>query len=157
MTSQVIECLQLSESTACCQKSRYDCIVALCIFLKKRIPYPYRCKDIVPLFERNPTDDLRLIFTLDLIYQRHRHRLESWKFQFLQLSYLQRYVDPVAGKGAHYITVLTLLMEQLLVFVYSHHTRVHGVKFQSVVLPNGLIISLEGQWEGQRHDCVLCL
>ena len=40
--------------------------------------------------------------------------------------------------------------------LHSHHTRVHGVKFQSVVLPDGLIISLEGQWEGRRHDCVLC-
>ena len=36
--------------------------------------------------------------------------------------------------------------------VYSRHTRVHGVKFKSVVLPNDLIIKLERQWEGRRHD-----
>ena len=64
-----------------------------------------------------------------------------------------------------YIIILTLLVEQLLVFVstlvlnemvvYSHDTRVHGIKFQAVVLPNGLIINLEGHWEGQRHDCIL--
>ena len=40
-------------------------------------------------------------------------------------------------------------MELLLVFenervVYGRHAKVHGVKFQSVVLPNGLIINLEG-------------
>ena len=62
-----------------------------------------------------------------------------------------------------YVTVLTLLMEQLLVFVdmfkrvlYSSHTRVHGVKFQSAVLPNGFIINPEEQQENQRHHCILC-
>ena len=29
--------------------------------------------------------------------------------------------------------------------VYSHDKRVHGIKFQTVVLPDGLIINLEGQ------------
>ena len=29
-------------------------------------------------------------------------------------------------------------------------------EFQSVVLPNDLIINFEGQWEGWKHDCVLC-
>ena len=39
--------------------------------------------------------------------------------------------------------------------VYSHHTRVQGVTFQGVVLPNDLIINIEEPWEGLRHDCVL--
>ena len=43
---------------------------------------------------------LRLIFTLDFIYQRHHHRLELWNFYFLQTPYLQRYADAVAGKSA---------------------------------------------------------
>ena len=43
---------------------------------------------------------LRLIFTLDFIYQRHHDRLESWNFYFLQPPYLQRYADAVAGKSA---------------------------------------------------------
>ena len=60
-----------------------------------------------------------------------------------------------------YRIVLTFFVEQLLVFanesvVYGRHARVYGVKFQDVVLPNGLIINLEGQWESRRHDFVLC-
>ena len=54
---------------------------------------------MVPLFEQNPTE-LRLIFTLNFIYQRHHHRLVSWNLFFVQPPYLQRYADAVARKGA---------------------------------------------------------
>ena len=95
---RLFECLELSESTACYQKSRCDCIVALCILLK-RLSNPCRCKDMVPLFEWNPTG-LLFIFALDFLYQRHHHRLELWDLFFVQPPYLQRYGDAVAGKGA---------------------------------------------------------
>ena len=62
---RLFECLELSESTAGYQKSRYDRIVALCILLK-RLSNPCRCKDMVPLFERKQTG-LRLMFTLDFL------------------------------------------------------------------------------------------
>ena len=69
---------------------------------------------MVPLFGQNSTEPC-LIFTLDFIYQRHHRRL--WSLCFLQPPYLQRYPDAVAGKGDLYVTVLTLLVEQLLVFI----------------------------------------
>ena len=108
---------------------------------------------------------VRLIFTLNFIYQRHHHRLELQNLYSLQPPYLQKYADAVAGKGAPLYNCfdfvggtiacicIPVLNERV---VYSHDTRVHDVKFQTVVLPNGLIINLEGQWEGRRHDCVLC-
>ena len=36
--------------------------------------------------------------------------------------------------------------------LYNRHKRVHGIKFQSVVAPNGLTASLIGPVEGRRHD-----
>ena len=36
--------------------------------------------------------------------------------------------------------------------LYNGHKRVHAVKFQSVVAPNGLISNLYGPVEGRRHD-----
>ena len=39
--------------------------------------------------------------------------------------------------------------------VYNGHKRVHALKFQSVVAPNGLIAHLFGPMEGRRHDCAL--
>ena len=50
---RLFECFQLSESTACCQKRRCDRIVALCILLKKRLSYLYRCKGVFQLFGWN--------------------------------------------------------------------------------------------------------
>ena len=86
---RLYEWLQLSESTACCLKSRCDCNVVLCIFLKKILYYRYRYKDMVPLFGWNPSE-LCSIFTLYFIYQIFRQRLETWDLYFLQLPYLQR-------------------------------------------------------------------
>ena len=108
---------------------------------------------------------VRLIFTLNFIYQRHHHRLELQNLYSLQLPYLQKYADAVAGKGAPLYNCfdfvggtiacicIAVLNERV---VYSHDTRVHDVKFQTVVLPSGLIINHEGQWEDRRHDCMLC-
>ena len=39
--------------------------------------------------------------------------------------------------------------------VYNGHKRVHALKFQSVVLPNGLIANLNGPYEGRRHDATM--
>ena len=36
--------------------------------------------------------------------------------------------------------------------VYNGHKRVHALKFQSIVTPNGLIANLFGPVEGRRHD-----
>ena len=35
---------------------------------------------------------------------------------------------------------------------YSGHKRLHGLKYQSIIFPNGLIGSLIGPYEGRRHD-----
>ena len=37
--------------------------------------------------------------------------------------------------------------------VYNGHKKVHALKFQSVVLPNGIITHMYRPVEGKRHDC----
>ena len=39
--------------------------------------------------------------------------------------------------------------------MYSGHKKVHGLKFQSVITPDGIIVSLFGPVEGRRHDLFL--
>ena len=83
---------------------------------------------------------LRLIFTLDFIYQRHHHRLELSNLYFLKPPYLQRYADAVAKKGAPLYNCFGFVGETIARIcrpvlndrkVYNHDTRVHGVKFQT--------------------------
>ena len=109
---------------------------------------------------------VRLIFALNFIYQRHHRRIELRNLYSVQPPYLQKYADAVAGEGAPLYDCFDLIARTIACIcilvlnetvVYSHDTRVHGVKLQAVVLPKGLIINLEGQWKGRRHDCILWL
>ena len=84
----------------------------------------------------------------------------------LQPPYLQGYADEVAIKGAWLHNCFGFvngtgprICRPVLnnKVVYNGHTRVHGKKFQSVDLPNVLIVNHVGQWQGRRHDCVLSL
>ena len=36
--------------------------------------------------------------------------------------------------------------------LYNSHKRVHSIKCKSVVIPNGLVSNLFGQYEGNKHD-----
>ena len=36
--------------------------------------------------------------------------------------------------------------------LYNGHIRVHGIKFQSIVCPDGMIANLYGPTEGRLHD-----
>ena len=114
---RLLECFQLSENTACCQKSRCAMmrIVASCIILKKRLSYLHRGKDVLSLFGQNSTSfHIYIRFYLStspsqtrimdfiLFYNRHIYRV-------MQMQQLE--------KVHLYIIVLTMLVEQLLVFV----------------------------------------
>ena len=39
--------------------------------------------------------------------------------------------------------------------VYNGHKRVHSLKYQSVVITNGMIANMFGPVEGRRHDCAM--
>ena len=111
-------CLELSESTACCQKSRIDRIVALCLLLK-RASYPYRCKDMILLFGRNPIE-LYLIFTL---YFTAAIFTEICTYSSRKRSPLYNCFNFVDGTIARIFK--TVLNERA---VYSRHARVNCVK-----------------------------
>ena len=66
---------------------------------------------MVSLFGQNPIR-LRLIFTLDFIYQRHHHNNQSHGIYIFYNHHIYRDMQMHC-----YTTVLTLWMEQLLVFV----------------------------------------
>ena len=80
---------------------------------------------------------------------------------WLSSANLQHYADIIHEKGASlescwgFIdgTVRPICRPgQNQSVVYNGHKRVHSLKFQSVVAPNGLIANLYGAVEGRRHD-----
>jgi nuclease HARBI1 len=54
--------------------------------------------------------------------------------------------------GTLCITCCPSLFQKLM---YSGHKSCHGIKFQSVVTPDGLFVSIYGSVSGNRHDSFL--
>ena len=157
--------LQIPDEIVCSQRSVCEGMEGLCILLK-RLAYPCRYTDMVPRFGRNPTE-LCLIFNevLDLVYANHSHRLQNWDLNpFLQPDQLHRYAEAIHLQGAPLTNCFGFIDGTVRSIarpkhnqrvMYNRHKRVHGIKFQSVVTPNGLIANLSGPFEGKRHDSTM--
>ena len=87
------------------------------------------------------------------IYAHHSHRITQWNQTILNPLELEKYSEVVFNKGAPLSNCFGFVdgtvrpisrpgeNQRLL---YNGHKRVHGLKFQSLVLPNGLIAHLYG-------------
>ena len=161
---ELCECLGIPGKITCVQRTVCGGMEGLCILLK-RLAYPCRYTDMVPRFGRNPTE-LCLIFNtmIDFIYDNHNHRLRSWDQFFLQPNQLYSYAEAVHRLGAPLgncfgfidgtVRGIARPQENQRV-MYNGHKRIHSIKFQSVVIPNGLIANLHGPFEGKRHDSTM--
>ena len=156
--------LQIPERIVCEQGTVCDGMESLCILLK-RLAYPCRYIDMTRRFGRNPTE-LCLIFNkvVDIVYDTHQHRLKSWDQPFLSADHLHNYALAVHQHGAPLHNCFGFVDETVRRIarpkyhqriMYNGHKRVHSMKFQSVVLPNGLIANLSGPYEGKRHDSTM--
>ena len=94
----------------------------------------------------------------------HHHRLSSWEQPFLSPENLSSYTAAIHNHGAPlenrfgFIdgTVRRIARPKKNQWtMYNGHKRVHVMKLQSVVIPNGLIANLAGQFEGKRHDSTM--
>jgi len=141
-----------------------DAVEALCIVLK-RYAYPSRYADLVPRFGRS----VPLLCTVanqmtDLIFNQFNHLLRDLDQPWLAPACLQRYANAVHAKGAALDNCWGFIDGTVRPIcrpkrnqrvVYNGHKRVHALKFQSVVAPNGMIANLFGPVEGRRHDSAL--
>ena len=160
----LLEVLRFPDKFVCSQRTVCSKLEGLCILLK-RLAFPCRYTEMVSRFGRNPTE-LCLIFNtvLDFVYSSHRHRLESWNQPFLLPQVLERYAQTIHDRGAPLRNCFGFVDGTLCEIarpknnqriVYNGHKRAHGIKFQSVVTPNGLIANLAGPFEGRRHDSTM--
>ena len=157
-------CLQIPEELVCRQGTVGSGLEGLSILLK-RLAYPCRFTDMAYRFGRSPPE-LCLIFNqvLDLVYGAHHHRLQSWDQHFLSPDNLHNYAQAIHAHGAPLQncsgfvdgTVRRIARPKYHQrILYSGHKRVHAIKFQSIVLPHGLIGNLSRPYEGERHDSTM--
>ena len=98
---------------------------------------------------------------IDFIYQTHNHRLRSFNQPWLSQASLQNYADVIHATGAPLPNCWGFIDGTVRPVsrpgknqrvLYNGHKRVHAIKFQSIVAPNGLIANLFGPVEGRRRD-----
>ena len=98
---------------------------------------------------------------MNFIYENHKHRLENLNQNLLSPRNFQVYAGSIHAKGAPLTNCWGFIdgtvrpvcrPQQMQRVLYNGHKRVHAIKFQSVVTPNGIIANLFGPVEGCRHD-----
>ena len=155
------EVLQIPDLIKCPNGIIVNGIEALSVLLK-RFSYPCRYADMIPRFGR-PVAQLSMITNqmMDFIFNEYSHLLADLRQPWLSTHNLSNFAAAIHERGAPlencwgFIdgTVRPLCRpDQNQRVLYNGHKRVHGIKFQSVVAPNGLIASLFGPVEGRRHD-----
>ena len=160
------EALQIPATVRCSQGSVCDGEEALCMLLK-RMCYPCRYSDMVHLFAK-PVPVISMITNevLDYIYATHGHRIQRWNHQLLSPRNLEYYADVVHRKGAPLDNCFGFVdgtvrpisrPECNQRIVYNGHKRVHAIKFQSVVTPDGMIANMFGPVGGYFKILYVCL
>ena len=158
---QLIDILEIPESITCYNGTVVGDEESLCIFLK-RFAYPCRYSDMIFRFGRSVQE---LCMTsnhiLNLLYNNNLHRLTTLNQPWLARQNLEEYCLAIKNSGAALencwgfidgtVRPVCRPSEHQRV-LYNGHKRVHSIKFQSVVAPNGLIANMFGPVEGKRHD-----
>lgn len=140
-----------------------DGLDALCIFLA-RLAYPCRLAQLQLMFNR-PESTLSFIITsvLNFIYDNHANKVQDLDQDWIRRR-RQTYADHIHNKGSPMDNIIGFIDGTVRPIcrptyfqrvVYNGHKRVHALKFQSIVSPDGLILNLYGPVEGRRHDSAM--
>ena len=136
-------------------------VEALCAVLK-RFAYPCRFIDMIQLLAR-PIPQLSIICNqmTNLIYENWNHLLSNLNQPWLSPQCLQGFCNTIRQKGVALsncwgfvdgtVRPISRLNESQKI-LYNGHKKIHGIKFQSVVAPNGLVANLYRPVEGKRHE-----
>ena len=156
----LVNTLQIPEVIRCYNSWKVDAVEALCICLK-RLAYPCRNRDMIQRFGRPVPQLCSMVNTVvNTIYSYSAHLLGDIDQPYLSPTNPKLYADAIHAKGAALEscwgfvdgTVRPICQPtKNLRVVYNGYKRVHAMKFQSVMPPNGLIANLFGPLEGHRH------
>ena len=133
----------------------------LCMLLR-RLSYPNRLIDMVPLFGRHVSELSIIINAMaNEIYHLHKEKVTNIHQPWVNFD---QYSNVISQKGAYLSNIWGFLDGTQLKIcrpsigqesAYNGHKRQHSLKFQSVMLPNGIISHFFGPIEGRRHDSAM--
>ena len=140
--------LQIPDRITCYNGTFVSAIEALCIYLKI-YACPCRYLDMIPRFGR-PVSGLCIInsYSLNFNYNRRNYLLNTMNQVWLSPNCFQLFADAIYAKGAPLGNCWGFIDGTVRPYcrrginqriVYNEHKRVHSIKFQSFVTPNGLI------------------
>jgi hypothetical protein len=149
----LFEALGIPPIFKCKQGTLCSGMEGLCIFFK-RFSYSCRYSDMIPMFGR-PVPELCMItnVVVDWIFENHKHLIMEWNDNILDPPAMQTYATAIHNKGAALDNCIGFVdgtvrpicrPKKNQRIVYNGHKRVHALKFQSMVIPNGLIANLYG-------------
>ena len=101
---------------------------------------------------------------MDTIYEEHNHRLTQWNNTLLNPPLLESDARAIDSKGNPLPNCFGFIdgtvrpicrPEQNQRIVYNGHKQVHGLKYQSVVLPNCMIANTYGP-VGNCFNLICC-
>lgn len=147
------EAMRLPDSYTCEQGTVCDGIEGLCLLLR-RLAYPCRYSDLIHRFGR-PVPEICMItnHVMETVYSLHHHRLTAWNHTLMSPPLLQTYADAIRMKGSALPNCFGFIdgtvrpicrPQENQRIVYNGHKRVHGLKYQSVALPSGMIANMYG-------------
>lgn len=163
----LIELMGLNEITTR-ERTKASAIEGLCIVLY-RLAVPVRGTELEAYFGRSDSGISNIfLHTLHLLDVKYSEILAFGGH--IAANRLNIYANAIFGVGAPYMNIWSfidgtvrgicrpqprkngtgkMLTQQS---VYNGHKRKHGLKFQTVVTPDGLIIHLYGPYPGRNHD-----
>ena len=122
--------------------------------LLRRLSYPCRYGDMIQRFAR-PVPVISMITNvlIDYISENHGRRITHWNREILDTDQLEMYAAAITSRGSPLYNCFGFIDGTVRPIarrgenqriLYNGHKRVHAIKFQSVVLPNGLIGNMYG-------------
>ena len=142
--------LGIPETIECRQGSICDGMEVLCILLR-RLAYPCRYSDMISRFPRLvPVLSMITTTVMDYVYQQHHRRISDWNRFLLEPRKLEQYAMAISQKGSALDGFIDGTVQPICRpdekqhIVYNGHKRVHALKYQSVVVPSGMIAVMHG-------------
>ena len=156
---RLVTALQIPVKITCFRRPAKSNIEGICILIK-RLVFPCQLTDVISIFGRNPTKiSPTFKYVLDFICSQRSPKVSAWIQNFQLPNQLSTYANAVHLKGAPLSNCFDFIDGAVIPIsrpnsdletLYNDSKRIHAIKFQSLALPNGLMGSFSGPYDGRN-------